>query len=260
MMTSKPDIDNLPGGWEPEVGQLPFMSRVKVIDLGNSEAWVVQNALSINQCNELIEFMKKSPRLEAVSIQGRKDIPDSRIGSSRTTVYSTELADIIFESFGHLLPEYFMTNNLTPTDHWQQQERNDDCYVWKLRGMSPMLRFMKYLDGGEHYAHYDAGYIYEDPRQRTLKSVVIYLTTNKTGATRFIEDKQSHIPTADRIHEDWLRRVEDNEVIHANLPVKGDILIFDHRFCHDVQQFIPELGVDEERIIIRGDLIYYRTY
>ncbi len=259
MMTSKPDIDNLPGGWEPKEEDLPMLPRIKKIALPNSQAWVIQNGLSTEQCNQLIEFMKKSPRLESVSIQGRKDIPDARIGSNRTTVFSQELADDIFSNFKSFLPKGFVTNDLTPTDHWQQNT-GDKHYGWQLRGMSPMLRFMKYLDGGEHYAHYDAGYIYEDPRQRTLKSVVIYLTTNKTGATRFIEDKQSHIPTADRIHEDWIRRVEDNEVIYANLPVKGDILIFDHRFCHDVQQFIPEVGVDEERIIIRGDLIYYRTY
>ena len=257
MMTSKPDIANLPGGWEPEEEILPNLDRLKKIKLPNSQAWVVQGGLSTEQCDQLIEFMKQSPRLESVSIQGRKDIPDSRIGSNRTTVFSQELANRIFKNFKEFIPSAFVTSKLTPTDFWQQNSGHE-YYGWRLIGMSPMLRFMKYLDGGEHYAHYDAGYIYEDPRQRTLKSVVIYLTTNKTGATRFIEDNQSKIPTEQRVHEDWIRRVEDNEVIYANLPVKGDILIFDHRFCHDVQQFIPQPGIDEERIIIRGDLIYYK--
>lgn len=256
----KPDFSKLPGGWEPNEETLPLLNRVKKIQLPNSEAWVIKNALSHLQCDELIEFMKKSPKLEEVSIQGRKDVVDYRVGSNRTTVYSQKLADSIFLNFAQFLPKNFYTTEFTPTDWWQGQDSENKNFAWILLGMSPMLRFMKYLDGGEHYAHYDAGYIYEDVKHRSLKSIVIYLTTNKSGATRFINDRQSNKPVNKREHEDWLRRVEDSEVVYANLPVKGDILIFDHRFCHDVQQFIPIQGVDEERIIIRGDLEYYQSY
>ena len=112
---------------------------------------------------------------------------------------------------------------------------------------------MKYESGGQHYAHYDAGFIYPDDKYRTLQSIVIYLTTNVAGgSTRFIQDGQSTVPMRERKTEDWLREVEPNEVITSVYPKKGNILFFDHRLCHDVEKYFG----NGPRIIVRGDIIY----
>jgi ectoine hydroxylase-related dioxygenase (phytanoyl-CoA dioxygenase family) len=112
---------------------------------------------------------------------------------------------------------------------------------------------MRYNEDSEHFAHYDAGFFYPDSVYRTLKSMVIYLTTNDSGATRFIDDDQSDVHVWNRKHDDWNRRVYDSEVIYSSYPQKGSVLLFDHRLCHDVQQYDGKSG---DRIIIRGDIIY----
>lgn len=111
---------------------------------------------------------------------------------------------------------------------------------------------MKYGHEGQHYAHYDAAYIYPKKEFRSLKSVVIYLTTNQNAATRFIKDGQEKLPIWDRNHDDWNRPVKENEIIATSECIAGNVLFFNHRICHDVQQY---MGTDP-RIIIRGDLIY----
>jgi len=112
---------------------------------------------------------------------------------------------------------------------------------------------MKYERGGQHFAHYDAGFIYPDDNYRTLQSIVIYLTTvNCGGATRFIQDSQQNIPIWERNHLDWTREAASSEVLAISQPQAGSILVFDHRECHDVEIYSGE----HPRIVIRGDIIY----
>ncbi len=83
---------------------------------------------------------------------------------------------------------------------------------------------------------------------------MLYLTTNKTCATRFIYDEKNvNLPVWERTHDDWSRRVKDNEVILVSQSKIGRALIFDHRLCHDVE---PYDGAEGHRIIIRSDIIY----
>ncbi|MEO6304810.1 MAG: 2OG-Fe(II) oxygenase [Bacteroidia bacterium] len=251
--STKPDINKLPGGWEPK------LFDVKVTNKGNDTifiknlmpgAFILEEILTEYACKKLIGLMNDSPNFEAVSVQGNKEEGDNRIGSTRTTMWSPELAEGLWEIIGPTLSERAM-NDTTLTDWWQDTTK----FIYEPVAISPMLRFMKYIYGGQHYAHYDAGFIYPDNNYRTLQSFVIYLTTNSTGATRFINDKQTGA-IWNRKHKDWTREVMPEEVICESLPVQGNVLIFDHRMCHDVSQY---LGKEGDRIIIRGDIIYKAT-
>lgn len=262
--SSRPDINKIPGGWFPgsinyifnnenNSWKEPIINKITGQHIPN--AYIINNALCQEDCNFLIDFMMSSSSFENVSIQGRKDIIDDRIGSKRTTVFSTELATRLKPIFDKYIDD-LKCNDFTPTDWWQDNINNDLSkelsYNWKYLGISPMLRFMKYEKHGQHYAHYDAGFIYNKPQYRTLLSFVIYLTTNISGATRFIEDEQSHLNVWDRQHDDWTREALESEVIAASQPIRGNILVFPHRMCHDVEQYIG----NEPRIIIRGDVLF----
>jgi hypothetical protein len=142
---------------------------------------------------------------------------------------------------------------MTPTDSTDWWQGDKLRTIWYPVGFSPMLRFMRYDSGGQHYAHYDAGFIYPNDNYRTLQSVVIYLTTNTDGgATRFIEDNQMHLPVWERNHQDWTREVQPSEVLYSSQPQMGKMLIFDHRLCHDVEMYRG----NDPRIIIRGDIVF----
>lgn len=264
ILSSKPDMSRLPGGWDPN-GSKPWYVPLSYRDKCDSrklygEARLFKNLISAYDCNDIVKEFMKSPNFESVSVQGNKDVKDDRMGSRRTTVWAPYLAEELWEQQ--------LKNVIMPPDHftwftdgksnsetdWWQGDDNRKC--WKPIGVSPMFRFMVYDKGGQHYPHYDAAYIYDNDNYRTLYSMVIYLTTVKNGgATRFIQDNQKGIPVWERNHSDWIREPSEDEVIAKVRPVKGNVLIFPHRMCHDVEKY---LGMDDEkqRIIIRGDIVF----
>lgn len=251
LLSTKPNISELPGGWEPKLLSVtitPTGDETPVIDIIPG-AFLIEKAISTFGCKRLRDLMDLSPNFEGVSVQGNKDALDMRIGSNRTTMWCPELADALWQIIDSELPSERRMKDDTLTDWWQGDGARLD---WKPIAVSPLLRFMKYDKGGQHYAHYDAGFIYPDDRYRTLQSFVIYLTTNSTGATRFIDDKQTG-SIWNRKHEDWSRETLPEEVLASSYPKEGNILIFDHRMCHDVEKY---LGDEGDRIIIRGDIVY----
>lgn len=249
-------MSKVPGGWEPETNLLlnesfgPIHER-KLID-ETSKAIVFDNVLSPVDSKKLRDLFLNSHITAPVSIQGRQDVPDDRIGSVRATAWSPYLADQIWSRLKmhpHFSLKWFMMEDFVATDWWQE----GPFRKWEAFGVSPMLRFMKYEKGGQHYSHYDAGFIYPDPHYRTLKSIVIYLTTNEgSGATRFVEDGQGNLPVWERDHRDWTRETREEEIITRSYPIEGSVLSFNHRLCHDVEIF----NGPGDRIIIRGDIIY----
>jgi hypothetical protein len=255
--TTKPNPDSLPGFYEPRKKNIPTISNKRIITfdgLKPEEAFVIEGALNTIDCNKLIELMNTSDNFEDVGVQGMKEGKDERIGSLRTSIWCPEIAYSIWNNIGKLLPNVYGDWDVA-TD-WAVGFPPEAVYNpilnYKPVAVSPLLRFMKYGKGGQHYAHYDAGFIYPDQSYRSLKSMVIYLTTNEGCATRFINDGQSKVPIWERKHEDWNREVREDEIIGKSESVQGNILIFDHRLCHDVEQYLG----DNPRIIIRGDIIY----
>lgn len=250
--TTKPDKNSLPGFYEPDF--IPNINGIKIkkiegIDI--KDAMIFENVLSENDCTELIKFMMSSDNFEEVSVQGMMDKKDEHIGSIRTSIWSPGTAEIIWNKIENKIPNITCFNK-TATDWWQ--ENSDLRPDYTPVAVSPLLRFMKYEKGGQHYAHYDAGFIYPDNKFRTLKSMVIYLTTNNGAATRFIKDSQDDKFIWNREHTDWDRPVTDDEIIGKSECIQGNVLIFNHRLCHDVEHYFG----DTPRIIIRGDIVYER--
>jgi hypothetical protein len=257
--TTKPDMAKVPGGWEPNIGSATLKHLLQGDDCSQKvtifkgligEAFLIKDLLTSESCDELILLMANAPKEEEVSVQGMMTEDDKVIGSRRVTMWSPVLA----ESIWGIIAKHFEKRTmyyLTSTDWWQGSKSRNK---WEPVGITPMLRFMRYEYGGEHYAHYDAGFIYpSNDNYRTLQSFVIYLTTNATGATRFVQDKQDDRRVWDREHNDWKRSTRDHEVLFNSYPIKGSMLVFDHRMCHDVSPYTDSNG---PRIIIRGDVLY----
>lgn len=227
---------------------------------------VLQGCLTPGDCASLISAMG-TQTLQPVDVFGHAGADQASVGSKRVTAWSPDLADVLWEKIRdgvlHLtrgvsdLPDGRITcGNTFPTD-WYGDGTRKEHRRWRAVGVSPVLRFMRYERGGEHAAHYDAGYDYETEnpkdRRRTLASVVWYLTTNEDGGqTRLVDDGQSAVPTPLRDHRDWAGIADDYDVQHVFYPIEGNAVIFWHRMCHDVS---PYFGGDP-RIIIRGDVIF----
>ncbi len=257
-----PNFNKLPGGVDLTGPALDITLQGNPLEFNSSSRSThydfteFYNVLSEADCNQIIALFEAQNIASNVSIQGRQDVIDeysSGKGSVRTTGWSEHLANEIWKClsrFSHAKSDIH-ADRYYPSD-WHQGDISES---WRPIGISPLLRYMRYEAGGQHYAHYDQGYIYDNPRYRTLKSVVIYLsshTADEGGCTRFINDKQQNIPITRRNHLDWIREVQDDEVIECIKPRKGNILTFPHRLCHDVQKYTGSTP----RIIIRADIIF----
>jgi hypothetical protein len=254
---TKPNKKSLPGFFEPtiEINLHPHPSIQTIPGFSSDDAVILTNILSKDVCNKLIDYMHTSDNFESVGVQGMIDNEDKKIGSLRTSIWTPNVAEQIWDKIKTYLSIQHCDNNKA-TDWWQGLCHSVITYnnvtTYVPVAVSPLLRFMKYGKNGQHYAHYDASFIYPDNEYRSLKSMIIYLTSNDGAATRFINDGQSDIDIWNRKHEDWNRPVTDDEIIGKSECIQGNVLIFDHRICHDVQKYMG----DDVRIIIRGDIIY----
>lgn len=258
-----PKGDNIPGfvnasDTEFFISGKPYevIPEVKLKSLSEPPL-ILENVLDFTSILHVTNKFREMNVSAPVTKTGFKEI-NSAVGSVRTTAWAPKLADSLWGLISPWLTEIRPTQ-FTSTDFHQQMSYPLDT-TWVPIGISPMMRYMEYSDGGEHYAHYDAGYLYPNQDKcaymRTLKSVVLYLSTNDTGATRLIKDCQDNNPVWERNHEDYTFPVDENYVIYNSFPVKGRAFIFNHRQFHDVSLFKPK-DKNEKRIIIRTDIIYY---
>ena len=214
--------------------------------VGKKEMTYINDFLSEQEINAWINFIQSQNRIP-VGLDGIKDNyrPGDIIGNYRLSIFNERLVDLWWKRIAHMFGSIWVNNNQI------DESSNDNTKaLYKPVGINPLLRIIEYKQSGQLISHYDAPYIYNDKKQ-TLKSFIIYLTSNKTGSTQFIWDDQQHIPN-------HLKDFSDRENINSYeemefFPVAGNALVFDHRILHRV------LPTSELKIIIRTDIIYEKV-
>lgn len=220
---------------------------VNISPLDINSLFQVENLLSKKEVAHFISEVKNAPFLPVGTDGFLNNYKiGNEIGSYRNSFFNQEIAESIFERLVNLYPERDFNSSLN-VDH-------DFFENWKFVGVNPLFRTIKYQSHGSLIPHYDAPYI-ESNTKRTLVTLIIYLTTNETGKTRFIEDPQSNLSCYERNLEDWERKAKKSEVLLSIKPIAGNALIFDHRILHDSEELI-----NEEKIILRTDLFFEKKY
>jgi NAD+ synthetase len=229
-------------------GELPSSIQKEVIPI-EDVAYLMHGLLNAQECAALLANLE---RQEWVPVGTNGYLQDyqpgiNQIGSYRASCYSKEFADHLWLRLLPYLSVVRVMDTNTATD-W------DGCPVWRAVGVSSLMRFIRYPEGGALVPHYDAPYIYNDER-RTLMSVIVYLTNSKGavgGVTRFIADPERQRPLAERNYNDWNRFAKEKEVLCSISPNSGTALIFDHRILHDSEV----LSEGAPKIILRTDIIF----
>jgi hypothetical protein len=250
--TGEKEPNGLPGQWFPT--SFPLASVV----VSNpqpllSNAFFVPSLVAREDCVELIHQMGRSGQEAPVGKHGYGGAGGD-IGSVRATGWSVALAEGLWSRFQVFFTQERVMTKYTATD-WFCLGARKEHLRWKAVGVSPLLRFMRYESGGEHYGHYDMGFDYGDGR-RTLVSFVLYLNDvaeTAGGTTRFLDDEQGTVPVSKRNFSDWSVRAEEDQVLVEVLPQCGGVLFFDHRMCHDVAPYVGR----ESRFIVRGDIVFF---
>ncbi|MDB4993431.1 MAG: hypothetical protein JWM74_863, partial [Myxococcaceae bacterium] len=245
----------LPGAWAPPSLALDPITRLLPEPERLALPGLVLRArgvLTAADCARLCDAMAASGKAAPVGVTGVTATQDTYgIGSVRATAWSEDLARALWQRLAPAIPSVRFLDERTPTDGFATAARTGHR-SWRVVGLSPLLRFMRYDPGGRHLCHYDAGFDYGDGR-RSLLSVVFYLTdASSGGATRFVRDGQESLPTRDRDFSDWSRDTKEDEVLVRVQPTMGDALVFDHRHCHDVERW----DGPGPRVIVRGDVVY----
>lgn len=165
-----------------------------------------------------------------------KITPNASIGSYRKSWYDIKFSESLLKRISS-----FPLNIYTPNQNIQDDE--SESYVWSLKNVSPLYRFIKYENGDSLVPHYDESYRLSN-FSKTLFSLVIYLTE---GETRFFkENRNGHN------YEDY-ENLADKLELKPYLVAKcnpGDALIFQHRILHDSPIVL------DNKLIIRSDLIF----
>jgi NAD+ synthetase len=254
---ARPDSGVGPGEWAPPPVAIDRRSTLPrwrpSIDPSIGHAVHARDVLSAADCDRLIDAMQTHAEPVPVGVTGVRS--SAGVGSMRATAWSPDLADQLWHRLRPLVPSVRFLGPTSPSDGHATADRTGHR-TWRVVGLSPVLRFMRYGPGGRHLCHYDAAYDYGDGR-RTLLSVVLYLTGDAAdpragGATRLVRDGQDALPVWERDHRDWDRDTRPDEVLVAIRPERGAALVFDHRIGHDVERW----DGPGERIVIRGDVIY----
>jgi hypothetical protein len=184
----------------------------------------------------------------AVGLDGKADHTYNEIGNYRLSNWNPGLARRLWERLQGFYADRTLCDAFSPTDH-------NGHPVWRPVGVSPLFRYIRYAEGGKLVAHYDETFVQSDTL-RTLDTMVIYLTDNEHGATRFINDEQVGRPIADYDFRDWDRSGNEDEVALRIPPRDGNALIFPHRMLHDSE---PLQAGDPEKIIIRTDILFEKV-
>lgn len=226
----------------------------KLTDHLGGDVLTIEQLLSPRECDAVLCEVARQRRVP-VGIQGyvRDFTPGiSKVGSWRSTVYSPELAERVWERVRPFLSPSREFDSFAMTD-WGEHP------AWRPVGVNPAFRFIWYDKGGELVVHYDAGFDPGDGVRHTLMSLVVYLNdcdSKHGGRTRFIRDPQRAIAYPARNFADWTREARPDEVIAAVSPVKGRALLFDHRVLHDSE---PWNG-STPKVIIRTDILFEKIF
>jgi hypothetical protein len=229
-------------------------TRTRFHDLSTVDpsAFITENAVSETENRYIMNFLQ-DVAWQPVSVTGMQGNyePGDTIGSWRASSFQEAYAQELFNRIKPNLPNVKECNEKTNTD-W------DNHSEWEPIGVNPLLRFIKYTDGGLLIPHYDAPYIASEDT-RTLMSLVIYLDNDPDvtgGALHFLNDKQAGIPVTERDLNDLTEPAGNDDVLLSMTPKANSAVLFDHRILHESQK----LTGTGQKTIIRTDIMYRKIH
>eukprot|EP01139_Manchomonas_bermudensis_P000064 Amastigsp_a72_6.p1 type:complete len:359 gc:universal Amastigsp_a72_6:1124-48(-) len=196
------------------------------------DAKLVRGVLSTRECHALIEH--------GLAV-GLRDVACGYRTSTRTTMFSKPLAELLFDRIRAFVPQTvtLAPDNSHPSCLGLTGTSGADG-VWELASLNPMFRLCKYEAGGKFDAHYD-GQFAQDDDNASFYTAMVYLNGGPEapldgGATRFFDSPENSVA-----------------VLAAVAPEQGMLILFPHRLYHDGA--VLHSG---EKFIFRTDVMYRR--
>eukprot|EP00914_Ancora_sagittata_P024599 GHVO01049176.1.p1 GENE.GHVO01049176.1~~GHVO01049176.1.p1 ORF type:complete len:319 (+),score=41.58 GHVO01049176.1:29-958(+) len=214
---------------------------------GTSDAAVLDNVLSREECNELIKIT------ESVGYSFWDHLSETPSTDFRTAfTIETSQPDFSDELMRRLRP--FIAKEMKyhddESDRYEMDLRDG---LWVPTKVNPKLLFGRYRNGGHFGPHTDGSTI-SSINDRTLYTLLIYLNDCEGGGETAL--LKSSVRDAPYKRDDKGRVISpDESVISKVEPRAGRVLIFYHNEMHEGRP----LDEGYEKYIIRTDIFYTRT-
>jgi hypothetical protein len=196
---------------------------------------LVKDFLSQDEVDFLISEMTFKKQIP-VGVTGK--VNETKEGDSirsyRLTTLNMDLANILWNRIQSFI------------DYRKNPYRRFESNLWKPVGINPSFRYIRYADNGLLVPHYDFPYE-ENENKMTLMSLVMYLTTNKDGATDFVHEYRENDDS------DWTRMANKEEIYYTNSPKRGEALLFPHNILHQGNLLTTP------KTIIRTDIMFEKV-
>lgn len=189
--------------------------------------FLLKNVLSEKEVHDLYKHINLLNYYPVGKSGNAKEFKEcDEVISLRASIYDHEFSNALFNKIKHFLPTYFTFDH----DDYSVKvnQKNANYYVL---GINPYQRVVKYKQQGKLVPHYD-GHHFFDSHTQTAMTMLIYLTTNQTGQTVFLEDAQKFIPHEQRKEN---HKIEE-KVLLSIKPKMGDILLFNQYLLHATAQ------------------------
>lgn len=221
----------------PVAGEVKTYGQIKTID----------HLITEQEAEMFFEVFSSSSKLNA-NVHGRLDeMNTENTGSERVSWYNVQLADMIFQRLNGIVEQLVVSDN--------HAIPGEDNAIYRAVGINPLMRFISYNSGGMLVPHFDYPFV-KDENVLSLWTVVIYLTDNKSGATRFIDE--GNIQRGKNLEDSSYEEAKafnltciDDDFILKNYPKRLSAAIFPHYMLHDCEEVIGE-----HKLIIRTDVMY----
>lgn len=208
---------------------------------------IIDQLITKDEANMFIEVFNSSSKLTA-NVHGRLNQMDTEhSGSDRVSWYNVQLADLLFTRLNGIVDKLIVSDtHIIP---------GEDNAIYRAVGINPLMRFIGYNNGGMLVPHYDYPFV-ENCDTLSLYTLVIYLTDNETGATRFIKELNANRGKSleDFTYDeacDFNQFNTDDCFIIKNKPKKLLAVLFPHYMLHDCEKVMGE-----HKLIIRTDVMY----
>jgi hypothetical protein len=241
-------IDNPPTHWNDH-SDLQAVSIQPYLDNPHAVAWKIPNFLP----REATTFLREQALSHATVAVGNDGIlrnyqQGENIGSYRASSFNEAWADLLWKRIFPLVNDQRTSHLFDALDI----QRACTC---RAQGVNPLFRYIYYPPAtGRLIAHYDESYA-QDEHHRTLMTLIVYLTSNHEGSTRFIKDDQHQLPKDQRDWKDWTTNANASDVLLESYPQEGTALLFDHRLLHDSLPL-----VQESKLVLRTDIMFHLKY
>jgi NAD+ synthetase len=215
--------------------------KKEVSKIVHEDIVLFKNLLDKDVLDSLVTLFNKEQKNTVYTNENGRITTGENVYSKRSSLYNVKLSMYIWKQLKQNIKPLYKA--LEPNTEWNLNE------IWKPIGINPLFRYIYYENNGFLVPHYD-GSVNMNENNKTLYSLILYLSNNKTGKTRFYQDTQKSLWNKDL--NDKPKDIEKKlKTIFTITPNYGDILLFPHHILHDSEDLIME-----NKLIMRSDIVF----